>query len=287
MLQGAMAGAFAAITHAAIRAGQMVGQFISDSVSEASRAEEIGSKFAVVFKGVEEKAAAMVTELRGAFGLSEASAQGFLSTFQDILVPLGMTRESAAELSGEFTKLAIDLGSFNNVGTEDVLADIQSAIVGNYETMKKYGVILNDTIMKEEARSRGLINAAGEIDQTARAQIAYDLIVRSSVDAIGDFARTQDSYANQQKILKENFRQLSVEIGQRLMPGWANLTKAINDAFERNQDMEQITTRLITLQSEYKDVVRQLKEETDKLTESEKLNLEVRAASLRTKSCRQ
>ncbi len=282
-----MAGAFAAITHAAIRAGQMVGQFISDSVSEASRAEEIGSKFAVVFKGVEEKAAAMVTELRGAFGLSEASAQGFLSTFQDILVPLGMTRESAAELSGEFTKLAIDLGSFNNVGTEDVLADIQSAIVGNYETMKKYGVILNDTIMKEEARSRGLINAAGEIDQTARAQIAYDLIVRSSVDAIGDFARTQDSYANQQKILKENFRQLSVEIGQRLMPGWANLTKAINDAFERNQDMEQITTRLITLQSEYKDVVRQLKEETDKLTESEKLNLEVRAASLRTKSCRQ
>ena len=95
----------------------------------ASDFEEADAKFKTVFKGMEDSAIKFRKELTKNFGQSRREASKFLGNMQDLLVPLGIAKDKAADLSFEIVKLSTDLGSFNNLPTEKVMLDIQSALV--------------------------------------------------------------------------------------------------------------------------------------------------------------
>jgi hypothetical protein len=187
-------------------------------VEIASDFEETEAKFKTVFEGLESKARSFSDELVASFGVSTREAQFFLSSIQDLLVPMGIASDKAADLSFETVKLATDLGSFNNLPTAQVLADMQSALVGNFETMKKYGVVLNETVIKQRALELGLGDATGKVNAAEKAQIALMLITESSAAAIGDFARTSDGFANTLKIVKARLEDAAGEMGKALLP---------------------------------------------------------------------
>ena len=54
-------------------------------------------------------------------------------------------------------QLAADLASFNNTSIEEALTSLQSGISGETEPLKKYGIVLSDVRLKEEALRLGLI----------------------------------------------------------------------------------------------------------------------------------
>lgn len=191
---------------------------INSSINAASNLEEVQNKFDVVFKGMEDRAEQMAKNLQDNYLMSERAAKQYLSSVQDLLVPMGMNREAAADMSEAVVQLSADLGSFNNLPTEQVMGDIQSALVGNFETMKKYGVVLNETRVKQEAMNRGMWDGKGVIDASVRAHVAYQLITQDSAAAIGDVARSSDSYANTQKELAARFEDLQAAIGTIFMP---------------------------------------------------------------------
>ena len=136
------------------------------AVEAASDLQEVTGKFNVVFAGQKKEAESLAAALVDSYAMSTREAKQYLSSVQDLLVPMGMASDAALNMSGSVVKLAADLGSFNNLPTEQVMLDIQSALVGNFETMKKYGVILNETIVKEKAREMGLYSGKGAIDAT-------------------------------------------------------------------------------------------------------------------------
>ena len=192
--------------------------FFKDITEAASDAQETTGKFNVVFKEVMDTATEMQKVLVDSYGLANVEAQKFLSSTQDLLKPLGIASKEAADLSGAVVRLAVDLGSFNNLNTDKVLADMQSALVGNFETMKKYGVVLNETVVKQEAMNSGLWDGKGSLDAATKAQAALNLIMKGSADAMGDFARTQDSFANQMKIFNSTVLDLKATLGEALLP---------------------------------------------------------------------
>lgn len=209
------------------------------AIGAASDLQEVSSKFGVVFSGQEKQAEQWANTLVESYAMSTREAKQYLSSVQDLLVPMGMAADQAGLMSNEIVKLSADLGSFNNLPTERVMADIQSALVGNYETMKKYGVVVNATIVQEEALARGYAKTKDELTVAQKAQVAYQLIVEGSQAAIGDMARTQDSYANQVKVLKSRIEDLVAAIGEHLLPygtavveilaDWAKETQTIVD----------------------------------------------------------
>lgn len=212
------------------KAGQMLVQFGADSIKAASDVEESMSKARVVFGesmgGVEEDLGAFAD----AAGRSQYELIGFAATLQDTFVPLGFARQEAADLSVAAVKLAEDLASFNNLRTADVVRDIQSALVGNTETVRKYGVVAQETQIKQEALNSGLWDGTGAIDAQAKAQAIYQLILKGTTDAQGDAIRTSDSLANKQKELEASMLDLKVAIGDELTPATAGLIQGLIDA---------------------------------------------------------
>lgn len=188
------------------------------AVKAASALEEASSKFSVVFAGMEAQAESWARTLVGSYAMSERESKQYLSSLQDLLVPMGMAADQAGEMSFEITKLAADLGSFNNQPTAKVMDDIQSALVGNYETMKKYGAVLNESTVQQEALRMGLAATKDEITASDKATAAYQLILKSSAAAVGDMARTMDSHANRVKQYSASMEGLSAAIGEILMP---------------------------------------------------------------------
>ena len=197
-------------------------QFIN-AIRNAKDIGEETSKFGVVFKGVTGIAKKMRDELVAAYGMSRLEATKALSAFQDFLVPMGIARDEAAELSGEFTKLAVDIGSFNNQPTEVVLEAIKSGIAGMSRPMRQFGVDISETTLKAMAMAQGIELVGGVLDRQTRTQLIYQKILQDSADAYGDFARTSDQLANRQKILGSLFTDISSNLGARLLP-------ALNDS---------------------------------------------------------
>ncbi|MBM6914026.1 hypothetical protein H6B33_01230 [Gemmiger formicilis] len=57
-----------------------------------------------------------------------------------------------------------------------------------------------------------------ELDAATQAQIRYEYIMQATADAQGDFSRTSDSLANQQRILQMEVETLSADLGTALLP---------------------------------------------------------------------
>ena len=127
------------IAAAAFTTAYVVG--MKKAIDAASDLQEVQGKFDVVFKEHKEQAEEMAKVLVDSYAMSAREAKQYMSSIQDLLVPMGMVSDEAILMSNEVVKLAADLGSFNNLPTATVMLDIQSALVGNFETMKKYGVI--------------------------------------------------------------------------------------------------------------------------------------------------
>lgn len=194
----------------------LVAKAFSKALGQASAFEEANSKFGVVFRGVSKEANTMRNELVSSYGVSTLAATEMLSGIQDFLVPMGIARGEASELSGQFSKLAVDIGSFNNAPTAEVMDAIKSALSGMALPLRRFGVDVSETTLKQMAMARGMTLVNGKIDRQQRAQLLLSKITQDSSDAMGDFARTQNSTANIMKRAQAIVEDLTLVFGQQL-----------------------------------------------------------------------
>jgi len=210
------------------------------NIAAASRLNEVQSKFNVVFEGQRMEAEKWAKTLVDSYAMSRRESKEYLSSIQDLLVPMGMQAEMAGKLSFEIVKLSADLGSFNDLPTAQVMENIQSALVGEYEAMKKYGVVINATIVQEKALAMGLAETKDKLTAAHKAQAAYTLMVESSKAAIGDMARTSGEYANQLKQYKAIIEDVRVEFGEKLMPIATEALTKINKEIKELKETGQL-----------------------------------------------
>jgi len=210
---------------------------LKGAIGAASDLEEATGKFSVVFKGLEGDAERWSTELVDSYGLSERAAKEYLSSMQDLLKPMGMVAGEAGKMSDAAVKLAVDLGSFNNLKTADVMRDIRSAMVGQYEPMLKYGAVLKASTVAQKALEMGLASTKKELTAADKAMAAFQLITAASADAMGDHARTSDGYANSMKILDGRLEDLKATIGRILLPEVTKIVQEMAKWVKANDDL--------------------------------------------------
>lgn len=215
-------------TGGALAASKLVSE-LGRTVEAASRLQEVTSKYETVFRDQMAVANQFTDELRSGYAMSTREAREHLGAIQDLLVPMGMASDAAAVMSGEATKLAADLGSFNDLPTAQVLDNIKSALVGEYEPMRKYGVVLNTATVAQKALNIGLANSVKELTAADKAQAAYKLIVEGSKAAIGDMARTSGSYANVIKGMKSRLEEAAAAIGKVFIPYATAAAKKVSE----------------------------------------------------------
>lgn len=224
-LRGVLAG-FAAAAASIAGAGFLV--------SLAADAEETASKFETVFSDISADANKMAMELRNSFGLGSIEAKRLLGDTADLLSGFGFTQESALDLSSQVQKLAVDLASFTNVegGAKTASDALTKALLGERESIKSLGI----AILEEDVKKRVLLNTNKGLifstERQAKAAATLQLAQEQSKNAIGDFARTSGSLANQMRLVRTRLIDAAIAVGRTLLPPLQAIVPVINRLIE-------------------------------------------------------
>jgi len=184
----------------------------------ASDAQEMQAKSSVVFGAYTDDVRLFAKNLADDVGRSALELEAMAATVQDTFVPMGFSRQEGAELSKVLTQLAVDVGSFNNKADAEVMEAFQSALVGNHETMRQFGVVITEATLKQELLSMGFKGASKDASNQQKVQARLNLIMKGTTDAQGDAARTADSFANRVKKLQGQLKDLGARLGTTLIP---------------------------------------------------------------------
>jgi hypothetical protein len=167
-------------------------------------------------------------------GLSKKDALDAASTFA-ILGRLGdLTGKDLNNFATDLTALSTDLASFNNTTTDEAITALGAGLRGESEPLRRFGILLNAADVEAKALELGLgrtVKVNGKlktvVDEASKVLARQALIMEQTSIQQGDFARTSDGAANQQRILAAEIENAKAKIGVGLLPAYQNLLSAL------------------------------------------------------------
>lgn len=195
-----------------------VGKALSSAISDASDLNEagtaVGAIFGDSFASIDKWASSANTTL----GQSHVEALNAAKSFGVFGAAAGLTETENAKFSTSLAGLASDFASFHNVSPEEAILAIGSGLRGEAEPLRKFGVLLDDASLRAQAMKQGIYDGNGPLTQQQKILAANALIFEQAGAAQGDFAKTADGLANQQRIVDASMKNLSATVGQALLP---------------------------------------------------------------------
>lgn len=205
---------------------------LGDSINIASDLTEVQNVVDVTFgkykSMVEDMAATSITD----FGMSELTVKQISSRFQAMGSAMGFAQGEMAKTSIALTSLVADMSSFYNVSQEDVAEDLESIFTGQTRPLRTYGLDLTEATLKEWAMKQGMDANIDSMSQMEKTMLRYQYVMANTGAAQGDFLRTQDTWANQVRILRQNLEQLSIVVGRTFINALKPLVRYLNVAVQ-------------------------------------------------------
>jgi hypothetical protein len=141
----------AALAFAAVAAavGAMAIKIGTDAVKAASDLSETVSKVNVIFGDTAKDIERFAEGAASALGQTKQQALDAAATFATFGKAAGLSGQDLSKFSTEFVSLASDLASFNNTSPEQAINAIGSALRGEAEPLRQYGVLLDDASLRQ------------------------------------------------------------------------------------------------------------------------------------------
>lgn len=195
--------------------------FSTESVAAFSELEDSSAAAGVVFGDSMSKIIDQSKTAGSTLGMTSQQVINAANTYGTYGKAAGLSGDDLAGFSTELTSLAGDMASFKGTSTEQAIQAVGAALRGETEPIRAYGVMLDDTAMREEAMAQGLIKSTKEaLTPQQKILAARALIMKQTSDAQGDFARTSTSTANVAKTLAAEQENLSAKMGGLLAPAF-------------------------------------------------------------------
>ena len=222
---------------------------IKDAINISSHLTEVQNVVDVTFGNMSRKVEDFAKTSIEQFGMSELPLKQYASRFQAMGSAMGISgssigsansflnkqtsgyvnlSNSMADVSLNLTKLTADMASFYNVEQSAVAEDLASVFTGQTRPLRQYGLDLTQATLKEWALKNGLDADIKSMSQAEKTMLRYQYVMANTGAAQGDFARTANTWANQIRILKQNFEQLGSVIGGTLINAFKPLVQALN-----------------------------------------------------------
>lgn len=188
------------------------------------------------------------------FGMSELTTKEIAGRFQAMSTAIGISADkigqantflsgqtkgyvavsdSMADVSINLTKLAADMASFYNVEQTDVAKSLESIFTGTTAPLRRYGLDLTQATLAEWAMKQGLDADIRSMSQAEKTMLRYQYVLSNTKAAQGDFARTADSWANQTRVLAQQFEILASVIGGVFINAFKPVVKTLNAVMEK------------------------------------------------------
>ena len=195
-----------------------LGNQLAYAMKSAMDMVETVNLFNVALGDMSVEANKTVTAMSTLYGLDATNLQSAIGGYALLARSMGMTSTQAEVLATNTAKLAVDLSSLTNVPVQQVMQDLKSGLVGQSETVYKYGMDVTEAGLNTEAMNQGITTSVRNMTQGEKMALRYSAMIRQSGLAQGDFARTINSPANQLKILTERVTTLGRSIGTIFIP---------------------------------------------------------------------
>lgn len=189
---------------------------------------EVNNLFSVSLGDMRDSANDTLETMSDLSGLDVTQLRSATGTFALLARSMGINSENAETLSINMTKLSLDLSSLTNVPINQVMQDLRSGLVGQSETVYKYGLDVTEASLKQEAMNQGISKSVRNMSQGEKMALRYSIMIRKTALAQGDFAKTIETPANQLRILSSRMVTLARSIGNILIPSLSLLLPYLN-----------------------------------------------------------
>jgi phage-related protein len=177
-----------------------------DSIKAASDLGETISKVGVLFGDSAKEIEKFADGAAQSLGQTKQQALDAAANFAIFGSSAGLAGEDLVKFSTDFVSLAGDLASFNNVSQDEAINAIGSALRGEAEPLRRFGVLLDAATLEAAAFSLGIYDGSGALTAQQKVLAAQKVIFEQTTTAQGDFERTSEGLANKIKnaITKNN-----------------------------------------------------------------------------------
>lgn len=202
---------------------------IKTGIDYASDLAEVQNIVDVTFGSATEAINSWSKECLAAYGMNEVSAKRYAGTIGAMLKSSGLAGDAIVDMSKDMVGLAGDMASFYNLDLETAFEKIRSGISGETEPLKQLGINMSVANLEAYALSQGITTAYNEMSQAEQVMLRYNYLMSTTADAQGDFARTQDSYANQTRLLSESWLEFTGVMAEQLLPVLTTIVSWLNN----------------------------------------------------------
>jgi hypothetical protein len=226
-LKGAAVKLVTAISAGAIAKG------LYDMVEMAAQAEDTLSLLKATFGASADAVTSWANANADALGRSEFKLREYAAAMGVVAKGLTGSEKEAATIGTTFAKLAVDMKSFFPGKTDlDALHALRSALTGETEPMKQFGVVMDEAGLAAFALRQGNQRLWKDMSAAEKTMVRFNFIMASTMatDVWGTATKEADNFSNRVERLKNKAGDLATKLGMELLPYAQKFLDFLEDA---------------------------------------------------------
>lgn len=214
-------------------------------IKTASDYQESLNKVDVAFGSASNSVKAFANVAGKNFGIDKSSALDMAAQFGDMATSMGISQENAGGLATSLVGLAGDLTSFKNLKGDMAKTALNAIFTGETESLKMLGVVMTEANLKQFALSQGITKKIDKMRQDEKVMLRYNYVMAMTKNTQGDFTRTISGFANQTRVLNDNFNTLSITLGTAILPYANKFLGLVIKLVEKFNELSPTTQKII------------------------------------------
>ncbi|MBR3786021.1 MAG: hypothetical protein IKJ77_06430 [Firmicutes bacterium] len=223
----------AAATIGAAFSVKALANFSKQCLELGSDLQEVQNVVDVTFGNMSDKVNKFAQEAAKTSGLSETMAKKYAGTYGAMAKSFKFDPKATYDMSTALTTLTGDVASFYNLSQDEAYTKLKSVFTGETESLKDLGVVMTQTALDQYALANGFGKTTAAMTEQEKVSLRYKFVTEQLGAAAGDFIRTQDSWANQTRILSLQMESFKAAIGQGLINVLTPVIKWLNLLMEK------------------------------------------------------
>ena len=230
-------------------------KFSKEAVELASDIQEVQNVVDTAFGDMKYKMEAFAETAIDLYGISKLTAKETGSTFMAMADGMGLAKETASDIALQLTALSADMSSFYNKTQDITSTALKSVFTGETETLKQFGIVMTEANLEAFRLAEGIETSYKQMSQAEKVALRYNFVMQQTRLSQGDFTKTQDSWANQTRILSERWKEFLSVLGNGLVKVLTPLVKVLNEVLQRLISFASTIGQLLGVETEQQEAV--------------------------------
>lgn len=225
--------------------------FTRSCLSLGSALTEVENITAVAFPGMNKQMDEFAKNAASQFGLSETMAKRFTGMYGTMAKQFGYSTQEAFKMGSTLAGLAGDVASFYDMTQDEAYVKLKAVFSGETEVLKDIGIVMTQAALDQYALANSYGKTTAKMSEQEKVALRFAFVQEQLSAATGDFVRTQDSWANQTRLLSLQFDSLKASLGKGFIALFTPIVKGINWVLSNLQSLADSFANLMQMLTGY------------------------------------